>query len=191
LGSSTIRAQPAFQRETEIACQESGGTVRAMKGFLSLLNLNFIPKYQDFGLLVLRIGLGLGILLLHGWKKAQLLMAWGAWTPSNEKTRLSGIENFPDPLHIGSHLSLGLAAFAEVLCACLLVVGFCSRFAALALSINMGVAFFLYHKVAFTSNGELAAAYLLGFVTILLAGPGKISIDGSGGGGGGGGAKPH
>src|SRR5687768_16117236 len=102
-----------------------------MKDFLSFLNLNFNPKNPDFGPLVLRVGLGLGILLLHGWKKAQLLMGWGGWTAANEKARLAGLAKFPDPLHIGSQLSLGLAVFAEVVCAALLIIGLCTRFAAL------------------------------------------------------------
>ena len=114
-------------------------------------------------------------------------MAWGDWKAVNEKARLGGIANFPDPLHLGSHLSLGLTAFAEVVCAALLVLGFCTRLAALVLSIMLSVVFFLYHKGVFSSNGELAAAYLLGFVILLLAGPGRFSFDGNGGGG----AKPH
>lgn len=179
---------------------EFGGTMRSMKGFFSLLNLSFIPRNQDFGLLVLRTTLGVGMLVLNGWKKVELLMGWGGWAQTKgvaaasiEKMRLAGIKNFPDPLQIGSHLSLGLAAFAEVVCSALLVIGFCTRFASLVLAFTMGVAFFIVKHAVLTGkdSGEMAALYMLGYVTLFLAGPGKFSFDGSGDSGGGGGGKPH
>jgi len=147
-----------------------------MKGFLSFITLNFIPKSPDFGLLLLRAGLGIGILFLHGWNK---------WINFSKLA-----PGFPDPLHLQStKVSLGLTVFAEVVCAALLIIGLCTRFAALALAITMGVAFFLQHKVALSGqgSGELAAVYLLGFVTLLVAGPGRFSFDSNGGSG----AKPH
>ena len=140
-----------------------------MKAFLSILNLSFLPKSADLALLLLRGALGAGMIHLHGWNK---------WT---DFSRLSG--KFADPLHLGSSkVSLGLIVFAEVVCSALLIVGFCSRFAALVLSIGMGVAFFLYHKASL-SAGETAALYLLGYLVVLCAGPGKFSFDGSGSGG--------
>src|SRR5436190_19681043 len=54
-----------------IARPVSRVTVRAMKAFFSYLNLNFLPMSQDFGLLLLRTALGLGMLFLHGWNKVQ------------------------------------------------------------------------------------------------------------------------
>ena len=162
-----------------------------MKGFFSVLNLNFLPRSADFGLLLLRCALGAGMLLLHGKAKLELLFGWGGWSTNKgaaaaaalEKLRVEKIASNADPLHIGGHLSLGLTAFAEVVCSALLIIGFCTRFASAALAVTMGVAFFMFHKMAFTGDrpGEMAALYLLGFLTILIAGPGKFSFDGNGG----------
>jgi putative oxidoreductase len=76
-------------------------------------------------------------------------------------------------------LSLGLAVFAEVLCAGLLVVGLLTRFAALNLVVTMCVAFFVVHGAALSgeSSGELAFIYLAGFVVLLVAGGGRYSVD--------------
>lgn len=138
-----------------------------MKGLHNLLNLNFLPKSPDFALLILRAALG-GGMMVHGWDK------WQKWS------QLVG--TFPDPLHIGSKWSLTMTVFAEFVCAGLLVIGFCTRFAALVLAFAMGVAFFMVMKGDIT-KGEMAGLYFCGYVAILFAGPGKYAFDGSGGGG--------
>ncbi|MCB1228528.1 MAG: DoxX family protein [Verrucomicrobiales bacterium] len=132
---------------------------------MKLLRLSFLPRSTDFGLLLLRLALGLTMLLNHG---------WGKLTSFSQK---SG--SFPDPLGMGSQLSMGLAVFAEVVCAALLVVGFLTRFAALNLAITMAVAFFAVHKMVLTGehSGELALVYLAGFVTLLFTGSGKFAFE--------------
>ena len=116
-------------------------------------------------LLVLRLWLGLTILLNHGWDKLAHF---------SEKA-----DKFPDVTGLGSAVSLGLAVFAEFFCGALLVLGLLTRFAALMLSITMGVAFSMAHKFALSGprSGELAFIYLAGFVAILIAGPGGCSAD--------------
>jgi putative oxidoreductase len=119
----------------------------------------------DLSLLLLRLWLGLSMLLLHGWSKL---------------TGFSALSSkFPDPVGIGSTASLGLAVFAEVGCAALLIVGFLTRFAALSLAITMAVAFFLQHKMQLTGkeSGELAFIYMAGFLAILFAGSGKFAFE--------------
>ncbi len=143
-----------------------------MKRLLNLLTLNFIPRSSDFGLLILRVALGAGMIYLHGWNK---------WINFSKY-----VDAFNDPLNIGKKLSLGLVVFAEVVCSALLIIGFGTRFAALVLAFTMGVALFVVHK-GILSVGETSALYLLGYVILLIAGPGKFSCDG----GGGGEAKPH
>ena len=147
-----------------------------MKGLLALLTLNFIPRSIDFGLLLLRAGLGCGM-MRHGLEKWQ---KWGQFRGT-----------FSDPLQIGHQNSLILAIFAEVICSGLLIIGFGTRFAALVLACTTGVAFFIGYKGAISkgaiSTGEMSALYLLCYVTLLIAGPGRFSFDGSGGGE----AKPH
>ena len=85
---------------------------------------------------------------------------------------------FPDPLSIGHGASLGLALFAEVAAALLLIIGLTTRFAALVLAIDMAVAFFMVHQTAMKGghSGELAFIYLAGFITLLVAGAGRISV---------------
>ena len=137
-----------------------------MRGLIKFLQLNFLPTSVDLGLLVLRLWLGLSLLILHG---------WGKLTGFSE---MSG--KFPDPLGLGPKVSLGLAVFAEVFCAGLLALGLFTRFAAVSLIITMAVAFFIIHKGSLKpgpGSGEMAYIYLAGFVTLFLAGPGRIALD--------------
>jgi putative oxidoreductase len=121
--------------------------------------------FKDVGLLVLRVWLGLAMLLLHGWPKVQGLADKAG--------------SFPDPLGVGSAMSLNLVVFSEVLCALLLVVGLAARFALIPLVITMAVAFFAIHGGVLMGegNGEMAFIYLAGFVALLIAGPGRYSLD--------------
>ena len=132
---------------------------------LKLLRLPFIPKSTDYGLLILRLTLGFSMLLLHGRGK---LLGF-----SEMATK------FPPLFGLPSNVNLGLAVFAEVLCSALLIAGFLTRFAALMLSITMGVAFFVVHQMALVGekNGELALIYLAGYLALLFAGAGKLSVD--------------
>lgn len=117
------------------------------------------------GLFVLRVWLGSSMLLNHGLGKLQKFES------------LRG--DFPDPLGVGHVASLAMAIFAEFLCSLLLVLGLFTRFAALVLSVTMGVAFFMVHRTALSGaqSGELAFIYLAGFLALLVAGPGRFSID--------------
>ena len=132
---------------------------------LRLLQLDFLPRSTDAGLLVLRLWFGLSLLLLHGWSKL---------TGFSEMAR-----KFPDPLGIGSPTSLALAVFAEVICALLIALGLFTRGAAAVLAINMVTAFFLVHKGALSGpgSGELAFVYLAGWVALLIGGAGRFSLD--------------
>lgn len=135
--------------------------------FIPTLRLDFLPRSSDFALLVLRLWIGLSLLLLHGWAKLTGF------------SKMSG--KFPDPLGIGSSTSLGLAVFAEVACAILIVLGLFTRLAALAQAILMTVAFCMVHKASLAAgpgSGELAFLYLAAFVTLFIAGPGRYALDG-------------
>ena len=90
------------------------------------------------------------------------------------------MDSFPDFFGIGHTASLALAVFGEVVCSALMTLGWYTRFAALGLSITMGVAFFMAHgaKLSGEGSGELAFIYLAAFVVILFTGAGKFSIDG-------------
>jgi putative oxidoreductase len=116
-------------------------------------------------LFALRIWIGLAMLVNHG---ADKLKRFSEVAP-----------DFPDPLGIGHTASLALAVFAEFFASLLLVFGVFTRFGALVLGINMSVAFFVIHKAALSGqgSGELAFLYLMGYVVLLLAGPGSFSVD--------------
>lgn len=134
-----------------------------------LLQLSFIPRSADFGLLVLRLWLGLTLLLNHGLDKMMHF----------SQTADYFAKNGMDPLGIGGQATVALAIFAEVIGAVALTIGFATRFAALVITIELAVAFFgvHHHSIAMgPASGELAFTYLAGFVTILLAGGGRFVV---------------
>jgi putative oxidoreductase len=115
-----------------------------------------------FGLLMLRLALGLAMLFNHGLDKLNHFS--------------DHADKFPDPLGIGSVPSFALVTFAETAGAVLLALGLLTRFAALTLVIDLGVAVFMVHKAA-SGGGELAFVYLAGYVALFFAGGGKFSLD--------------
>jgi putative oxidoreductase len=119
----------------------------------------------NFALLVLRIWIGMEMIAVHGFDKL-----------INFTTAAS---DFPDPLGIGHNASLSLSILAEVFASVLLIFGLFTRLGALILIINMAVAFVLVHKCALKGpqSGELAFVYLLAYVILFLAGPGRVSAD--------------
>jgi putative oxidoreductase len=115
-----------------------------------------------WGLAILRIGLGLGMILGHGLPK---LMAFS-----------DRAAKFADPLGLGSPLSLALIVFAEVFCAGLIVLGVFTRLAAIPLIFGMGVVAFVIKGGDVLGEGELAALYALGFIALLIGGGGNLSL---------------
>ncbi len=123
-------------------------------------------KYSDtsFAIAILVLRLGLGILMIpHGFNKLQHFSEYAA--------------KFSDPFHIGKTASLALVIFAEFFCSCLLIAGLFTRLAVIPLIITMAVAVFIAHHGEIFDDGEHGALYLVGYLVILIAGPGKISLD--------------
>ena len=116
----------------------------------------------SFFLLALRILFGV-LLLSHGIQK---------WTNFSAMS-----ESFPDPLGVGSTLSLGLAVFAEVFCSVGFIFGAFYRLAMIPMVFTMGMAFFVIHVNDPFAVKELAFIYLVVFVLMYITGPGKFSID--------------
>lgn len=120
-------------------------------------------QLNDYGLLVLRIGLAL-LMLPRGFGKAGLFF--------------SGNEiQFPDPLGVGATLSLGLAVGTEVVCSLLILVGFKVRFSVIPLIATMLIAILVIHINHPWEKSELGALYLLGYTVLAIAGSGKYSLD--------------
>lgn len=116
------------------------------------------------GLLALRVGAGLMMLVAHGWPKLANFAVYA--------------ERFPDPIGLGATPSLVLAILAEVLCAALVVVGLGTRFAAVPLLITMLVAGLVVHAPDPWAKKELALLYATVFATLVLTGGGRWSLDG-------------
>jgi len=117
---------------------------------------------RDLGLLVLRVAFAASLIGAHGWGKLLKLLEGGG--------------GFPDPFGIGSVASLGLAVFAEVVCGLALILGIGGRLPAAVLSAFFVVAFFMVHGGDPFGERELAFVYLMAFVTLFFAGPGRYSL---------------
>jgi putative oxidoreductase len=117
----------------------------------------------DLAALMIRIIFRGLMLVNHGWGKFDKIS--------------SGNLGFPDPLGIGSEISLYLAVFSEVICAALVTVGLFTRAATIPLVFTMGVAFFVVHGGDAFAEKESSFMYLLGYLAIIFIGPGKYSMD--------------
>lgn len=128
-----------------------------------MLNRETPEVTRDIGLLVCRVVFGGLMLLQHGYSKL---------TGFSEKAG-----SFPDPIGVGSEMSLAMAVSAEFFCAALVVVGLATRIAAIPLIITMAVAAFYIHGADPLADKELALLYGTAFLTLLLSGPGRLSLD--------------
>jgi putative oxidoreductase len=117
----------------------------------------------SLGLLLLRLSVGGMMLVSHGWGK--LINFW-------EKASV-----FPDPLGVGSMMSLSLAVFAEVFCSIAIIMGLATRFVAIPLIITMFIAVFIVHADDPWQKKEFALLYLVPFLTLIFTGAGRFSLD--------------
>ena len=133
---------------------------------LMIYNFLFPSKPNSTGaslfLLALRIFFGL-LLMNHGIQK---------WSSYQELSIA-----FPDPLGVGSPVSLGLAIFGELVCSMAFIVGVLYRLAMLPMVFTMGMAFFVIHGSDPFAVKELAFIYLVVYVLMYIIGPGKFAVD--------------
>jgi len=130
---------------------------------MNLFSTKYSQKTLDFWLLILRLCVA-GFMLTHGLPKLMKLFS-------------EGEIQFMDVMGIGATGSLVLAVFSEFICSILIAVGLATRLAAFALICTMLVAAFMAHGADPFGKKELALLYLLIYVTILVTGSGKYSID--------------
>lgn len=128
----------------------------------------FLFKEPDTGtsysviLLIARIMFGV-LFLSHGVAK---------WNTFN-----SFIEQFPDPVGIGSTVSFWLVMFAEVACSFGVILGALFRLSLIPMIFTMCVALFVIHAGDPLGVKEPALMYLTIFILMFMSGPGKFSID--------------
>ena len=131
----------------------------------TFLQMRFIPRNYDVGLLILRVVFGLTLCIAHGWAK---IARCSQRAP-----------HVPDPFHTGSRSILLFAILSDVVCSLLVAVGLATRWAALIIAINTGAAFALVHHFALFGprSGEMALLFFGWALTIFITGPGRYSID--------------
>jgi len=114
-------------------------------------------------MLILRIATGL-LLASHGYAKL---------------IKFNSLRyKFMNFVHLGSTASLSLIIFAELICGILLILGLFTRLACIPIIIGMGVVVFVASHGQIFDAGERGMVYLAATLTILLCGPGRISVDG-------------
>ena len=85
-------------------------------------------------------------------------------------------DSFPDPLHIGSTLSLAGTIGAEFFCALLVLLGIATRLAAVPVVFAMSVAVFIVHASDGLQKKELGILYGLMYLALAFMGGGAFSL---------------
>jgi putative oxidoreductase len=103
------------------------------------------------------------LMMQYGWEKFSNYSAWSA--------------DFPDPLGVGSAVSLALCIFAELVCSIFLAAGLFTRAALIPLIFNMVVVVLVIHSNDDWRTREHAFIFLILYLILFLSGPGKYSLD--------------
>lgn len=119
-------------------------------------------RYFSLALLILRV-VASAYMLTHGWAKLTGFSDMSA--------------QFPDPIGVGSTLSLALIIGAEFFASLFIILGLFTRLAAVPIVIAMSVAAFVIHSANPFNVKELALLYLVVYIFILMAGAGRYSLD--------------
>ena len=122
------------------------------------------PDATDYSFLLLGFRILFGVLMMtHGLQK------WDNFDTLSA--------TFPDPVGVGSTISLSLAIFAEVICSVAFILGALYRLALIPLIFTMVIAFFVIHGADPFGVKEPAFIYLMVYVMMYIAGPGKFAVD--------------
>ncbi|MEI8312219.1 MAG: DoxX family protein [Verrucomicrobiota bacterium] len=133
------------------------------------MNLSWLGQYRDLGILLLRAGIGV-MMVLHGWPK--LAGGQQKWEEVGAAMSHVGISFWPV-------LWGFLAAMSETLGGALLAAGFLTRYAALFITFTMAVATAMMYHVGHASFNEWSHPAEIGIVclSLVIIGAGKYSID--------------
>ena len=138
---------------------------------MRVFGLSLPAQLSEVALLAVRLIVGI-IIAAHGWEKLTVI------GPANFGQSLLAPNGVPLPTFMGY-----VVTFTEVIGGILLIVGLLSRLAALSLTINLLIATLMVnmHVGLLSSTGgvgaELPLALIAGFLAILSAGPGRLSLD--------------
>jgi putative oxidoreductase len=134
-----------------------------MKSLIEFVLSKNNTRSTDIGLLFLRLSIGTIMAVSHGWGK---LINFGDMSAS-----------FADPIGLGSNLSLFFAVFAELFCSIALIFGIATRAVVIPLIVTMLVAVFVVHGNDPWMKQEFGVLYLIPYITLLIAGSGRYSLD--------------
>jgi putative oxidoreductase len=126
-----------------------------------LLSTNYSAGAFNTAMLLLRLVAGV-LMLQHGYGKL-----------TNFDATAHDMINF---LGIGQNASTVLVIFSEFFCSALLIIGLLTRFACIPLIITMVVAMWKVHHNDYLHE-DAVSLYIAAYVTLLLVGAGKISVD--------------
>lgn len=118
---------------------------------------------NNIALLLLRIVFAGSMLYGHGLSKFIRL--------------IEGNLSFANPIGIGEAPTLVLAVFSEFLAPLFILVGYKTKIFSFFPAATMFVAAFIVHLSDPFARKEKAILFLIGFVVIMMMGPGKYSID--------------
>ena len=127
------------------------------------MNSNLRDTLRSLGLLTLRLGAGGLLLYGHGLPKVM-----------HFSERAAG---FADPIGVGPGAGLALVVFAEVFCSLFVMLGLATRLAAIPPVIFFLIAALIHHAADPWAKKELALVYLVAFLTLILTGGGRYSLD--------------
>lgn len=126
-----------------------------------------LQKHRDLGILIIRVGMGLGFLYFHGWSK--LTAGVEGWTRMGGSMERLGI-TFGEPFW-GF-----MIAFAESIGALMIAVGFLVAPMSLLLAIGMFVAW-TGHIASGQGTPAHAFKNMMVFIGLVFVGGGRYSID--------------
>ena len=118
---------------------------------------------NNIALLLLRIAFAGSMLYGHGLSKFYRL--------------IEGDLSFANPIGIGEAPTLVLAVFSEFLAPLFILIGYKTKIFSFFPAATMFVAAFIVHLSDPFARKEKAILFLIGFIVIMMMGPGKYSID--------------
>lgn len=118
---------------------------------------------NNIALLILRVVFAGSMLYGHGISKLNRL--------------IEGDLSFANPIGIGEAPTLVLAVFSEFLAPLFILVGYKTKVFSFFPAATMFVAAFIVHLSDPFARKEKAILFLIGFIVIMMMGPGKYSID--------------